>query len=109
MARYVIGIDLGTTNCAVAYSDNEADDGTISLLEIDQVVAPGEVGTNTSLPSFLLMPSEHEMAAGSMALPKNERRDSCHRFRCSVMNPSNPDTNPGRSAVSAIRQSYPRI
>ncbi|MCP4445753.1 MAG: Hsp70 family protein, partial [Myxococcales bacterium] len=72
MARFVIGIDLGTTNCAVAYCDSEADDGAITLLEIDQVVAPGEVGTKTSLPSFLLMPSEHEMATGSMALPWND-------------------------------------
>ncbi|MCP4448862.1 MAG: Hsp70 family protein, partial [Myxococcales bacterium] len=49
----------------------------ITLLEIDQVVAPGEVGTKTSLPSFLLMPSEHEMATGSMALPWNDGPDHC--------------------------------
>ena len=77
MARYVIGIDLGTTNCAVAYSDSEAETPTLELLEIEQVVAPGEVGTKSSLPSFLLMPSQHEMAAGSMALPWQDSADYC--------------------------------
>tara|TARA_R110002096_G_scaffold433381_2_gene651974 strand:+ start:14994 stop:16769 length:1776 start_codon:yes stop_codon:yes gene_type:complete len=77
MARYVIGIDLGTTNCAVAYSDSEAEPPTLELLEIEQVVAPGEVGTKSSLPSFLLMPSQHEMAAGSMALPWQDSADYC--------------------------------
>ncbi len=77
MARYVVGIDLGTTNSAVAYCDGQAEAPTIELLEIAQVVAPGEVGSKKSLPSFLLMPSEHEMAAGAMGLPWQEQSDYC--------------------------------
>jgi len=77
MSRYVIGIDLGTTNCAVAYCDSAAENPEIELLPIEQVVASGEVSTKASLPSFLLMPSEHEMAKGSMALPWNEGADYC--------------------------------
>ena len=69
---YVVGIDLGTTNCAVAYVDPEAEDGAIEMLSIPQVVAAGEVEERPGLPSFLLMPREHEVSAGAMALPWNE-------------------------------------
>ncbi len=77
MARYVIGIDLGTTNSAVAYSDSESESQDIELLEIPQVVAAGEVANRKSLPSFLLMPSEHEMARGAMGLPWQDESDFC--------------------------------
>ena len=74
MARYVVGIDLGTTNCAVGYADLqalEAGDGAraIKLLEVEQVVAPGEVEARPTLPSFLLLPTEHEVKADAMSLP----------------------------------------
>jgi len=77
MARYVVGIDLGTTNCAVAYHDSQADDPSISMLSIEQVVAPGEVSGASTLPSFLLMPSQHEMPAGAMNLPWQQDADFC--------------------------------
>ncbi len=77
MSRYVVGIDLGTTNCAVAYYDCKAEDPSIALLEIDQVVAPGEVSASATLPSFLLMPSVHEVAPAAMALPWQDEADYC--------------------------------
>jgi molecular chaperone DnaK (HSP70) len=66
--RYVIGIDLGTTNCAVAAADVESGDGA-QAFAIPQVVGPGEVEARPTLPSFLLLPSEHEVATAAMALP----------------------------------------
>ncbi len=66
--RYVVGIDLGTTNCAVAYAGTDADD-SISQLAINQVIAPGEVAARKGLPSFLLVPSEHQVPRDAMALP----------------------------------------
>ncbi len=71
MPRYVVGIDLGTTNCGAAYIDS-AGDGEIHALPIAQVVAPGEVAEHSTLPSFLLLPSAHEVAPESVAMPWEE-------------------------------------
>ncbi len=71
MARFVVGIDLGTTNCGIAFVDTEAE-GTIELMAVAQVIAPGEVAPRATLPSFVLLPSEHEVAPAAMALPWND-------------------------------------
>ena len=47
-ARYSVGIDLGTTNCAVAFADLTSDEaagetGAIHDLAIPRLVNPGEV------------------------------------------------------------------
>jgi molecular chaperone DnaK (HSP70) len=80
MSRYVVGIDLGTTHCALASVDTRGLDegaaGTIEPLFIPQVLAPGEVGEKPLLPSFLYIPAEKEFPAGSLELPwktKGER------------------------------------
>jgi hypothetical protein len=74
--RYIVGIDLGTTNCAVSYVDLEQDDGAIHMLAIPQVVGAGEVEERPGLPSFALMPSEHEVSREAMALPWASAPDS---------------------------------
>jgi molecular chaperone DnaK (HSP70) len=52
-----VGIDLGTTNSALAFIDSrsgELDDyPEIQILQIPQVVAPGQVEERRTLPSFL--------------------------------------------------------
>src|SRR5215470_6215307 len=71
-SRYIIGIDLGTTNCVVAYVDTQAADleqPEIKLLRIPQLVAPGNVEERDTLPSFLYLPTGHEFPAGSLTLP----------------------------------------
>ena len=52
-----IGIDLGTTNSALAYIDStdEADYPTIRVLDVPQYVAPGRVESLRTLPSFLYL------------------------------------------------------
>ena len=69
-SRFVVGIDLGTTNCALAWVDT-ADRGAaaIHLQDIPQLVNPGEVAPRPLLPSFLYMPGESDFPAGSLALP----------------------------------------
>jgi molecular chaperone DnaK (HSP70) len=47
----VIGIDLGTTNSALAYTTGE----TVELFQIAQFVHPGEVREEPLLPSFLFL------------------------------------------------------
>ena len=52
-----IGIDLGTTNSALAYIDStdEADYPTIHVLDVPQYVAQGRVESRRTLPSFLYL------------------------------------------------------
>ena len=52
-ARYLIGIDLGTTNSAVAYVDTRAADARVRVFEVPQLVAPGDVAPRRQLPSFV--------------------------------------------------------
>ncbi|MEE9383262.1 MAG: Hsp70 family protein [Nannocystaceae bacterium] len=66
---FAIGIDLGTTNCGLAYADLQTDTARPQQLSIRQVIAPGEVSTRSLLPSFLYFPGEAEFAPGSMGLP----------------------------------------
>lgn len=64
---FAIGIDLGTTNCALAFGAPEG--GPIETLPIPQVVAPGEMSSRPLLPSFLYFPAEAQFPKGSLALP----------------------------------------
>jgi molecular chaperone DnaK (HSP70) len=68
-ARYLIGIDLGTTNTAVAYVDTRAADPRIKVFEVPQLVAPGEVAPRRQLPSFVYLAGEHDLAAAELAVP----------------------------------------
>ncbi len=72
MPRYLIGIDLGTTNSAIAYVDfqqNKSGPPTIRPFAVPQLVAAGEVQTRPLLPSFLYLPGPHDLPAGAIALP----------------------------------------
>src|SRR5437762_62069 len=72
MARYLVGIDLGTTNSALAYIDlqkGRAGQPEIHKFPVPQLVAPGEVGTRPLLPSFLYLPGPHDLPPGAAALP----------------------------------------
>ena len=66
-ARYVVGIDLGTTHCAVASSPVGRAD--VQLNDIPQLVAPGEVAAGPLLPSFLYLPAEGEFTETDRTLP----------------------------------------
>ncbi len=70
MARYSIGIDLGTTNCALAWTEISGD-GTVHLAPIPQLVNANEVAAEPLLPSFLYIPGERDFPPGSIALPWN--------------------------------------
>ncbi len=70
--RFVIGIDLGTTNCAVAYADlqEEKDAGAaIRLFKIPQLTGPGEVSRLPVLPSFLYLPGAYDLSSEAIQLP----------------------------------------
>lgn len=75
--RYIIGIDLGTTNSAVAYVDLTlpTTPPTIQLLAVPQLIAPGVMGERPVLPSFLYLPGPYDLPAGSTALPWDATHD----------------------------------
>src|SRR6266446_9780903 len=52
-----IGIDLGTTNSALAFSDSQedADFPAIQVLDVPQYVAQGRIEARRTLPSFLYL------------------------------------------------------
>src|SRR5271167_2615730 len=78
-SRYLVGIDLGTTNCAVAYVDThgrERPTADIRNFPVPQLVAPGETAPRAMLPSFLYLPGEHELPPGAARLPWNERAEA---------------------------------
>jgi molecular chaperone DnaK (HSP70) len=62
----ILGIDLGTTNSAIAVS---GEDEAAHAVGISQVVGPGEIAERPTLPSFLLLPSENEVTPAQLQLP----------------------------------------
>jgi hypothetical protein len=79
--RYVIGVDLGTTNSALAYVDLSEAARSIRLFAIPQLVATSEVEPRLMLPSFLYLPGEYDLAAGATALPwATDRRMAVGEF-----------------------------
>src|SRR5262245_45980148 len=71
--RYLIGIDLGTTNSALAYIDlksaRRAGPPDIRPFPVPQLVAAGEIAERSLLPSFLYLPGQHDLPPGATALP----------------------------------------
>lgn len=72
--KYVIGIDLGTTNSALAYAEIRLDADAfapagVQLLGVPQLVNPGEVRDENLLPSFLYLPGPSDFPEGALSLP----------------------------------------
>lgn len=59
MSEFIIGIDLGTTNCTMAYAKN-AEHDKIHQFPIAQILANSTTGDSFCLPSFLFFPLEEE-------------------------------------------------
>lgn len=71
-SRYIVGIDLGTTNCAVAYVDTrgrERPTADVRVFEVSQLVAAGETAPRPMLPSFVYLPGPHELPPDAAHLP----------------------------------------
>jgi hypothetical protein len=59
-AHYVVGIDLGTTHCAVAFAEAGAENPRPEVLSIPQLVQPGGIEDKALLPSFFYFAHESE-------------------------------------------------
>ncbi|MBP0592590.1 hsp70 family protein [Paraburkholderia sp. LEh10] len=71
--RYTVGIDLGTSNTVVAYVAPGSDD--IRVFDVDQLVAPGEVGARPLLPSVRYHPAAGELNPADLQLPWSRAAD----------------------------------
>ncbi|AIV54787.1 DNA-K related family protein [Burkholderia pseudomallei MSHR1153] len=74
MKRFIVGIDLGTSNTVVAYV--EAGGDAIRVFDVEQLVAPGEVGARPLLPSARYHPAPGEFAPGDLRLPWRDAGES---------------------------------
>jgi Hsp70 protein len=68
-ARFSLGIDLGTSNCAMALTDLETD--RTEVLPITQILAANQLGEKLTQASALYLPHPEEFQPGSFPLPWN--------------------------------------
>jgi molecular chaperone DnaK (HSP70) len=66
-ARFSLGIDLGTSNSAIAVADLES--GQTRIIEIAQTLGPNQLGEMPTLASALYVPHRDEFPPGSFPLP----------------------------------------
>src|SRR2546421_68732 len=96
-AAYSVGIDLGTTNSAIAYVDLTSEEPSpIEVMPVPQLINPGEVAALSLLPSFLYVAGAFDFPADSLALP-------WHDDDTATRPASRPDHGP-----SVIRRGSPR-
>lgn len=73
VARYAVGIDLGTSNTVLAYAElavgANGEAGPITLFDVEQLVAPGEVVALPLLPSVRYQAGAGELSAADLQLP----------------------------------------
>jgi hypothetical protein len=70
-ARFVVGIDLGTTHSAVSFADPSIEKSRPEVVPLAQLVAPGAIEERALLPSFLYFAHESE---GQLSVPWAEKR-----------------------------------
>ena len=82
--RYVVGIDLGTTNSAVSYADLTHIDtknagagigNEIKVFKVPQLTGPGEFSLVSVLPSFLYIPGTYDVAGDALTHPWKKEND----------------------------------
>jgi molecular chaperone DnaK (HSP70) len=79
--RFIVGIDLGTTNSAVSYVDLAEDPvdssssertksrNRIRIFHVPQLTEAGEVNPLPVLPSFLYIPGKYDLSGDAVQLP----------------------------------------
>ena len=65
--RFSLGIDLGTTNSAIAFTDLDSDQAEV--VEVTQILGPNQIGEKPTLPSALYIPHPNEFPENSFPLP----------------------------------------
>jgi hypothetical protein len=97
--RFVVGIDLGTTNSALAWVDTSISEerAPLHVQDVTQLVNPGEPALQALLPSFLYLPGELDFPKGSLALPWDKKASTV----VGELARKRGAENPGRVVASA--------
>jgi hypothetical protein len=98
-SEFIVGIDLGTTNSALAYCEKASglESAGIEVAVIPQIVNPNEVADRTLLPSFLYIPGDLDFPKGSLSLPW----DAAPEFVIGELARKRGAESPGRLVASA--------
>jgi hypothetical protein len=70
-SRYVVGIDLGTTNSAVTFVDTQSSKPAVQTFLVKQLVAPSEIEARETIPSFHFQPPTN--AIDTLRLPWQQK------------------------------------
>ena len=100
-SRYLVGIDLGTTNCAVCYVDTESKQRKIKVLSIPQITAMAVSETRETLPSFHFEPSTGQTDGDSLKLPWDTSNQKPKSYCVGVMARTASASTNGRTIASA--------
>jgi len=76
--RFIVGIDLGTTNSAVSYVDIQSEPfrpERIRIFKIPQITGAGEVSRLSVLPSFLYIPGAYDVFPAAVRTGAPKRLD----------------------------------
>ena len=97
--KYIIGIDLGTTNSVLSFLDGSIaeEDARIDVQPVPQLINPGEVAEQSLLPSFLYVPGEMDFPQGSISLPWDRKA----QFVIGELARKRGSENPARLVASA--------
>lgn len=99
-SRFVIGIDLGTTNSALCYVDTQKTPWSVATFTIPQVTAIGQIESREVLPSFHYQPTVEELTAGASDLPW-ANKSSRQEHTVGVFAREHGALTPGRMVSSA--------
>jgi len=102
-SRYIVGIDLGTTNSAMAFVDTEEPVAAgasprVQDFAVPQITAPGVIEARDTLPSFHYEPAAGEFAPGALKLPWHDREPG---YVVGTYARDHGETVPGRLISSA--------
>ena len=100
-ARYLVGLDLGTTNSALAYIDTQEQPRRVRDLAIPQLVGPADVAARPTLASVHHHVGEHELPRDSTRLPWTPKGQPSPDFVVGELARAQALVVPGRAVLSA--------
>ncbi|MGI6524777.1 MAG: Hsp70 family protein [Bdellovibrionota bacterium] len=99
--RYKIGIDLGTTNCALAYCDTLSEKATTQILKIPQLHEIGQIIEQETLPSCYYIATPQEIKKDLLKTPWNTSEEQYINFAVGAFAKNKISSLPERVVQSA--------